>query len=99
MSTDSALFTCINDVPSTITKKRKDKHGSTITTTYESPQAKLKGLYTIRHKELIAPTVKAVQDVYAITQAQQSTIQLLEAQVSTLTAKLATVCSTLNITI
>jgi len=99
LSTDSALFTCINNVPSTISKTHKDKHGSTITTTYESPQAKLRGLYTLRHKELIAPTVKAVQEVYALTQTQQSTITLLEAQVSTLTAKLAIVCSTINIAI
>ena len=99
LSTDSALFTCINDIPSTITKTRKDKHGSTITTTHESPHAKLRGLYTLRHEEFIAPTVKAVQDVYAIVQTQQSTIILLEIQVSTLTGKLQAVCSTLNIVI
>jgi hypothetical protein len=99
MSTDSALFTCINDIPSTVTKTRKDKHGSTVTETYESPHAKLKGIYTLRHEEFIPPTVKAVQDVYAIVQTQQSTIILLEAQVSTLTNKLQLVCSTLNITI
>jgi hypothetical protein len=99
LGTDSALFTCINDIPSTITKTHKDKHGSTVTETYEPPHAKLKGLYTLRHDEFIAPTVKAVQDVYAIVQTQQSTISLLETQVSTLTSKLATVCSTLSIAI
>jgi hypothetical protein len=99
LSTDSALFTCINDIPSTITKTHTDKHGSTVTETYEPPHAKLKGLYTLRHDEFIPPTVKAVQDVYALVQTQQSTITLLETQVSTLTSKLATVCSTLSIAI
>jgi hypothetical protein len=74
-------------------------YGSTIITTHESPHANLRGLYTLRHNELIAPTVKAVQEVYAIVQTQQSTITLLEAQVSTLTAKLALVCATINIAI
>jgi len=90
MSTDSALYTCINDIPSTITKTRKDKHGSTTTYTYEPPHAKLKGLYTLRHEEFIPPTVKAIQEIYALVQIQQSTIQTLEAQVSTLTSKLWT---------
>jgi hypothetical protein len=84
LSTDSALFTCVNDVPSTIKQKSKDSNGSTITTIVPSPHANLRGIYTLRHEEFIAPTVKAIQEVYTLTQTQQSTIQLLEAQVSTL---------------
>ena len=98
LSTDSAIFTCINDVPSTITKTRTDKKGSTITTTFESPASKLRGIYTLRHEEFIPPTIKGLQEVYAQVNAQQSTIQslqaqlavlpILQAQVSTLMAKL-----------
>ena len=88
LSTDSALFTCINDVPSTMTTTETDIYGSTITTIRESPQAKLRGIYTLRHDEFIAPTVKALQEVYALVQSQQSTIQALEARINTLEVKL-----------
>ena len=71
-----------------MTTTETDIYGSTITTIRESPQAKLRGIYTLRHDEFIAPTVKALQEVYALVQSQQSTIQALEARINTLEVKL-----------
>ena len=87
LSTDSAIYTCINDIPSSIVTTTTDKNGNNVVKVEESPHAKLKGLYTLRHNEFIAPTVKALQEVYAIVQIQQSTIAQLTAQVSTLVSK------------
>ena len=94
---NSAMYTCINNNPPRTEQTYIDKNNSTIIATCPSPHEKLRGLYTLRYTEFIPPAVKAIQDVYAVTKTQQSTITVLEAQVSTLTGQLNQVCSKLNI--
>ena len=91
------MYTCINNNPPRTEQTYIDKNNSTIIATCPSPHEKLRGLYTLRYTEFIPPAVKAIQDVYAVTKTQQSTITVLEAQVSTLTGQLNQVCSKLNI--
>ena len=97
LSTDSAIYTCINDIPSSIVTTTTDINGNNVVNIQEPPQAKLKGLYTLRHTEFIPPTVKAVQEIYSITQTQESTIQSLNVTIASLSAQLQTVLSTMKL--
>ena len=82
---DSAIFMCVDDIPSGSVKGQKfdDNGHPTIDVDVPLPNG-ANGVQSLRYEELISPSIKAIQELYAIVQTQAAQIKTLQDQVSAL---------------
>jgi hypothetical protein len=73
LSVDSAIYMRIDDIP---------KKAGTLR--FDPSTNGMNGLHGVRYEELITPTIKAVQDVYAIVKQQSEQIAQLQIRIQTL---------------
>ena len=83
LSLDSAIYVRISDIP-TETRAINIDPSKNITLHDISLGNGMNGLHGVRYEELITPTIKAVQDVYAIVKQQSEQIALLQFRIQTL---------------
>jgi hypothetical protein len=82
---DSAIFMCVNDIPSGSVKGQKfdDTGHPTIDVDVPLPNG-ANGVQSLRYEQLISPSIKAIQELYALVQTQASQIKTLQDQVNAL---------------
>jgi hypothetical protein len=85
LGVDSAIFMCVNDIPSGSVKGQKfDQSGNpTIDVDVPLPNG-ANGIQSLRYEELISPSIKAIKELYALVQTQAAQIKTLQDQVNTL---------------
>ena len=90
LSIDSAIYMRIDDIPKKANTVRFDPCTHKVVKSDETDLPNgMNGLHGVRYEELITPTIKAVQDVYAIVKQQSEQIAQLQIQVQTLTTRLS----------
>jgi hypothetical protein len=85
LGVDSAIFMCVNDIPSGTVKGQKfDESGNpTIDVDVPLPNG-ANGIQSLRYEELISPSIKAIMDLHALVQTQAAQIKTLQDQVKSL---------------